>query len=102
MRMEGKDRVIDAVLKERAQARQDYDDAVARGRQAAIAEEERPDVFTMREGTARIRRARARVGTRLSLLAACSQLKLKVSPYRMLRSEAQAAPASGWRRIWTP
>ncbi len=50
MRMEGKDRVIDAVLKERAQARQDYDDAVARGRQAAIAEEERPDVFTMRVG----------------------------------------------------
>ena len=35
MRMEGKDRVVDAVLKERAQARQDYDDAVARGRQVA-------------------------------------------------------------------
>jgi Ca-activated chloride channel homolog len=50
MRMEGKDRVVDAVLKERAQARQDYDDAVARGRQVAIAEEERPDVFTMRVG----------------------------------------------------
>ena len=50
MRMEGKDHVVDAVLKERAQARRDYDDAVARGRQAAIAEEERPDVFTMRVG----------------------------------------------------
>ncbi len=50
MRMQTKDRVVDAVLKERAQARQDYDDAVARGRQAAIAEEERPEIFTMRVG----------------------------------------------------
>jgi Ca-activated chloride channel family protein len=49
-----------------------------------------------------IRRARARVGTRLSLLAACGQLRLKVSPYRVLPSEAPAAPASGRRRISTP
>jgi hypothetical protein len=48
--MEGKDRVVDAVLKEGAQACQDYDD----------------------------------------------------SPYRVLPSEAQVAPASGRRRISTP
>jgi Ca-activated chloride channel family protein len=50
LRMEAADRVIDGVLKERAQARQDYDTAIAAGQRAAIAEEDRPDVFTMRVG----------------------------------------------------
>ncbi|MEU5876940.1 VIT domain-containing protein [Spirillospora sp. NPDC047279] len=50
MRMEAADRVIEGTLKERAEARQVYDDAIASGRRAAIAEEERPDVFTMRVG----------------------------------------------------
>ncbi|MEW2356384.1 VIT domain-containing protein [Spirillospora sp. NPDC029432] len=50
LRMEAADRVIDGVLKERGQARQDYDTAIAAGRRAAIAEEDRPDVFTMRVG----------------------------------------------------
>ncbi|KAB2350833.1 VIT domain-containing protein [Actinomadura rudentiformis] len=50
MRMEAADRVIEGMLKERGQARQDYDDAIAAGKRAAIAEEERPDVFTMRVG----------------------------------------------------
>ncbi|MET8143277.1 VIT domain-containing protein [Sphaerisporangium sp. NPDC005288] len=49
-RMEADDRVVEGVLKERGQARQDYDRAIARGQRAAIAEEERPDVFTMRVG----------------------------------------------------
>ncbi|WP_395107504.1 VIT domain-containing protein [Actinomadura sp. SCN-SB] len=50
LRMEAADRVIDGVLKERAQARRDYDAAIAAGKRAAIAEEDRPDVFTMRVG----------------------------------------------------
>jgi len=50
MRMEAAGHVVQAVLKERAQARADYDMAVAQGRRAAIAEEDRPDVFTMRVG----------------------------------------------------
>ena len=50
MRMEAADRVIEGVLKERGQARQDYDAAIAEGKRAAIAEEDRPDVFTMRVG----------------------------------------------------
>lgn len=50
MRMEVADRVIDAVLKERQQAREEYDQAIVAGHRAAIAEEERPDVFTMRVG----------------------------------------------------
>lgn len=50
MRMEAADRVIEGTLKERAQARQDYDTAVASGQRAAIAEEDRPDVFSMRVG----------------------------------------------------
>jgi Ca-activated chloride channel family protein len=44
-------RTVEAELQERAAARHTYDQAVAAGRRAAIAEEERPDVFTMRVGT---------------------------------------------------
>ncbi|MFI7700934.1 VIT domain-containing protein [Nonomuraea sp. NPDC049480] len=49
-RMEADDRVIEGVLKERAQARADYDRALREGKRAAIAEEDRPDVFTIRVG----------------------------------------------------
>src|SRR6266545_4632545 len=41
---------IEARLAERAQARAEYDRAVAAGQRASIAEEDRPDVFTMRVG----------------------------------------------------
>ncbi|QFG22541.1 VIT domain-containing protein [Actinomadura sp. WMMB 499] len=50
LRMETAGRVVEGTLKERGQARQDYDAAIASGRRAAIAEEDRPDVFTMRVG----------------------------------------------------
>jgi Ca-activated chloride channel homolog len=50
LRMEADGHVVEAVLKERAQARAVYDTAIEEGRRAAIAEEERPDVFTMRMG----------------------------------------------------
>ncbi|HEU4898392.1 MAG TPA: VIT domain-containing protein, partial [Actinomycetota bacterium] len=49
-RMETGERVVEGVLKERGQARADYDTAVREGRRASIAEEERPGVFTMRVG----------------------------------------------------
>src|SRR5215204_79444 len=49
-RMEVGGRVVEGVLKERGQARADYDAAIAEGRRASIAEEERPGVFTMRVG----------------------------------------------------
>jgi Ca-activated chloride channel homolog len=49
-RMEVGDRVVEGVLKERGQARADYDAAIEEGRRASIAEEERPGVFTMRVG----------------------------------------------------
>ena len=49
-RMEVGERVVEGVLKERGQARADYDSAVKEGRRASIAEEERPGVFTMRVG----------------------------------------------------
>lgn len=49
-RMEVAGRVIDGVLKERGEARQEYDAALKAGHRAGIAEEERPDVFTMRVG----------------------------------------------------
>jgi Ca-activated chloride channel homolog len=42
--------VIEGRIDERAQARADYDAAIARGQSAAIAEEERADVFTVRVG----------------------------------------------------
>lgn len=44
------DRVIEGVLKERGQARQEYDEAIEQGYRAALAEEEQPNVFTMRVG----------------------------------------------------
>jgi Ca-activated chloride channel homolog len=49
-RMEVGGRVIDGVLKERAAARRDYDEAIQTGHRAAITEEERPGVFTLRVG----------------------------------------------------
>ncbi|MCW8132700.1 MAG: VWA domain-containing protein [Planctomycetota bacterium] len=43
-------RRIEGVLKERGEARREYAQAIEEGRRAAIAEEERPNVFTMRAG----------------------------------------------------
>jgi Ca-activated chloride channel family protein len=42
--------VVEGRIDERAKARAAYDEAVAQGRRAAIAEEERPNVFTLRVG----------------------------------------------------
>src|SRR5262249_13937990 len=47
-RMEVAGRVIDGVLKERAQARREYDEAIEAGHRAGITQEERPAVFTLR------------------------------------------------------
>jgi Ca-activated chloride channel family protein len=44
------ERVIEGVIDERGQARQNYEEAIRAGHRAAIAEEERPDVFTVRVG----------------------------------------------------
>ena len=49
-RMEVSGRTIKGTLEERAKARQDYDTAIAAGQRTAIAEEERPGVFTLRVG----------------------------------------------------
>ena len=49
-RMQVRDRVVDGMLQERAEARRVYDEALHAGHRAAIAEEERPGVFTMRVG----------------------------------------------------
>lgn len=43
-------REIEGVLKERGEARRDYEVALQQGRRAAIAEEERPNTFTLRVG----------------------------------------------------
>src|SRR6185312_4464184 len=50
LRLEAADRVVEGVVKEREAARADYDTAIAEGRRASIAEEERPGVFTLRVG----------------------------------------------------
>ncbi len=44
------DRLLEGELKERGQARREYREAIAQGHQAAITEEERPGVFTLRVG----------------------------------------------------
>lgn len=43
-------RKIEGILEERGQARRNYDAAIAAGKRASIAEEERPGVFTIRAG----------------------------------------------------
>ena len=48
--MEVGGRVIDGVVEERGAAREQYDQAIAQGHRAAITEEERPGVFTLRVG----------------------------------------------------
>jgi Ca-activated chloride channel family protein len=48
--MEVGGRVIDGVVEERGAAREQYDEAIARGHRAAITEEERAGVFTLRVG----------------------------------------------------
>jgi Ca-activated chloride channel homolog len=50
MTMTADGRVVEAELRERGAARETYDRAIAAGQRASIAEEERPDVFTMRVG----------------------------------------------------
>ena len=50
MTMTADGRTVEADLRERAEARETYDRAIAAGQRASIAEEERPDVFTMRVG----------------------------------------------------
>ncbi|HEV7646630.1 MAG TPA: VIT domain-containing protein [Actinophytocola sp.] len=50
LRMEADGRVVEGLLKERAEAREEYDQAISAGKRASIAEEERPGVFTMRVG----------------------------------------------------
>jgi Ca-activated chloride channel family protein len=49
-RMEVAGRVIDGVVDERGAAREQYDEAIAKGHRAAITEEERAGVFTLRVG----------------------------------------------------
>jgi Ca-activated chloride channel family protein len=49
-RMEVGGRVIEGALKERGAARREYDQALRAGHRAAITEEERPGVFTLRVG----------------------------------------------------
>src|SRR5690606_25836866 len=44
------ERVVEGVIEERGAARERYDEALREGHRAAIAEEERPDVFTVRVG----------------------------------------------------
>lgn len=49
-RMEVGGRVIEGIVEERGAAREQYDEAIAHGHRAAITEEERPGVFTLRVG----------------------------------------------------
>ncbi len=49
-RLEVAGRTVEGELHERTKARQQYDQAIQTGHRAAIAEEERPGVFTMRVG----------------------------------------------------
>ncbi|HEY5950021.1 MAG TPA: VIT domain-containing protein [Kofleriaceae bacterium] len=64
-RMEVGGRVIEGVIDERGAAREQYDQAIAAGHRAAITEQERPGVFTLRVGNLMPREAAT---VRLSLV----------------------------------
>ncbi|MDC0719066.1 VIT domain-containing protein [Nannocystis bainbridge] len=49
-RMQVQGRIVDGVIDERGRAREVYEQAIAAGQRAAIAEEDRPGVFTLRVG----------------------------------------------------
>ena len=49
-RMDVAGRVIEGIVQERAQVRKEYEQAIQQGHRAAITEEERPNVFTLRVG----------------------------------------------------
>ena len=49
-RMEVAGRVVEGIVEERGAAREHYEEAIAAGHRAAITEEERPGVFTLRVG----------------------------------------------------
>jgi Ca-activated chloride channel family protein len=49
-RLEVAGRIVEGELKERAAARQEYEQAVQKGHRAAVAEEDRPGVFSLRVG----------------------------------------------------
>lgn len=97
--MTADDRTVTAELQERGAAREHYDEAIAAGQRASIAEEERPDVFTMRAGNIL---PGERVVVRLSLVgplpyedgAATFRFPLVVAP-RYIPGAILAGPAAG-------
>ncbi|MGV9305327.1 VIT domain-containing protein [Nonomuraea sp. NPDC003727] len=98
--MEADGRVIEGVLKERGQARADYDRALSEGRRAALAEEDRPDVFTITVGNIL---PGERVTVRLTLSqplpyedgAATFRFPLVVAPRYIPGAPVDGAPAGG-------
>ncbi|MFI1990232.1 VIT domain-containing protein [Actinoplanes sp. NPDC020271] len=97
--MTADDRTVTAELQERGAAREHYDEAITAGQRASIAEEERPDVFTMRAGNIL---PGERVVVRLSLVgplpyedgAATFRFPLVVAP-RYIPGTMLAGPAAG-------
>jgi Ca-activated chloride channel family protein len=99
MTMTADGHTVEADLRERAAAREAYDRAIEAGQRASIAEEERPDVFTMRVGNIV---AGERVTVRLSLVgplpwedgAATFRFPLVVAP-RYIPGAALPGPGVG-------
>ncbi|BCY07853.1 VIT domain-containing protein [Actinoplanes sp. L3-i22] len=99
MTMTADDRTVTAELQERGAAREQYDQAIAAGQRASIAEEERPDVFTMRAGNIL---PGERIVVRLSLVgplpyedgAATFRFPLVVAP-RYIPGDLIAGPSAG-------
>ncbi|MEV4162784.1 VIT domain-containing protein [Nonomuraea dietziae] len=98
--MEADGRVVEGLLKERGQARADYDRALSEGRRAALAEEDRPDVFTITVGNIL---PGERVTVRLTLSqplpyedgAATFRFPLVVAPRYIPGSPLDGSPAGG-------
>jgi Ca-activated chloride channel homolog len=101
-RMKVADRIIEGELKERAQAREDYEKAIESGHRAAIAEEERSGTFSLRVGNIP---AKEQISVELTLvgpLAVCNgeatfRFPLVVAPRYISGVPLDGAPVgSGW------
>jgi Ca-activated chloride channel family protein len=103
MTMTADGRTVEAELQERAAARAAYDRAVTAGQRASIAEQDRPDVFTMRVGNIV---AGERVSVELRLVgplpyedgAATFRFPLVVAP-RYVPGTPRPGPAAGDGRL---
>ena len=85
------DRIFQAELKERGQARADYNRAIARGLRAALLEENRSETFSMKVGNIGL--------TESDLLKLCKSAFTPLASCRLLMVSERCDCHSPWLRL---